>query len=68
MVAFNGNLGPWEILILLYLFLYLLPSFIAYRHSKTNFQLILAVNLLLGWTVIGWIISLIWSLTEVSKD
>ena len=40
--------------------LYLLPSIIA--HNKTNFGGVFILNLLLGWTVIGWIIALVWAL------
>jgi hypothetical protein len=39
--------------------LYFLPSIIA--HNKRDFTAILLVNLLFGWTVIGWIIALVWA-------
>jgi hypothetical protein len=41
--------------------LYFLPSIIGYR--KQAFTGIFVVNLLLGWTVIGWIVALIWACT-----
>ena len=51
------------------LLFYLIPSFIAYFRGHPNFAPILTVNLLLGWLVIGWIVALVWSLTEVkSRD
>jgi hypothetical protein len=40
--------------------LYFLPSIIA--HNKTNFGGVFVLNLLLGWTFVGWIIALIWAL------
>jgi hypothetical protein len=40
--------------------LYFLPSCLA--HESKNFGQILVLNLLLGWTIIGWIVALIWSL------
>ena len=43
------------------LFLYFLPAFLA-RH-KSNFTAILVLNLLAGWTFIGWIIALVWALS-----
>jgi hypothetical protein len=48
--------------------LYFVPSFIA--GGKRNFAAIVALNILLGWTVIGWVISLVWALTndESSKS
>ena len=39
--------------------LYFLPTIIA-RH-KSDFMGVFMVNLLLGWTVIGWVIALIWA-------
>ena len=39
--------------------LYFLPSIIG--RDKHDFTGILLVNLLLGWTVIGWIIALVWA-------
>jgi len=39
--------------------LYFLPSIIG--HDKRSFGGILAVNLLLGWTVIGWFVALVWA-------
>ena len=43
-------------------FIYFLPTIVA-RH-KRNATAIFALNLLLGWTLIGWIVSLVWSLTK----
>jgi hypothetical protein len=39
--------------------LYFLPSILG--HDKRSFAGIFLLNLLLGWTVIGWIIALIWA-------
>ena len=42
--------------------LYFLPTIIAaIRRSKSLLGIVL-VNVLLGWTMVGWIISLVWSL------
>ncbi len=45
--------------LLLGIFLYFLPSIIA--HNKRDFGAIFLVNLLFGWTVVGWIIALVWA-------
>src|SRR5262249_43674456 len=42
------------------LFLYFLPSMIAAK--KRNAAGIITLNLLLGWSVVGWIASLVWAL------
>jgi hypothetical protein len=39
--------------------MYFLPSIIA--HRKRNFAGIFMVNLLFGWTVVGWVIALVWA-------
>ncbi|HXY10864.1 MAG TPA: superinfection immunity protein [Terriglobales bacterium] len=42
--------------------LYFLPSILAYARSKRDRAAILILNLLLGWTAIGWVIALVWSI------
>lgn len=44
---------------------YWLPSMIAEKHH--NRRAIEVLNLLLGWTIIGWIVALVWSLTNSPK-
>ena len=39
--------------------LYFLPTIIA-RH-KCDFMCVFIVNLLFGWTIIGWFVALIWA-------
>jgi hypothetical protein len=43
--------------------LYLLPTIIAFGRHHHSANSIMLVNVLLGWTVIGWIVAFIWSLT-----
>lgn len=44
--------------------LYFVPSFIAVNRNKRNKNAIFALNLLLGWTFVGWVVALVWSLTQ----
>jgi len=44
--------------------LYFLPCFIAKIREKRQKNAIMLLNLLLGWTVLGWIAALIWSVIE----
>lgn len=44
--------------------LYLVPTIVAYRIKHHNAAAIFALNFLLGWTLLGWIAALIWSLTR----
>jgi len=47
--------------------LYLLPTLFAAARGNSNTLAIFALNLLLGWTVLGWVLALVWSLTAVAK-
>jgi hypothetical protein len=46
---------------------YLLPSFIAGVRNAPHYPIILGINILGGWTVIGWIAALIWAVID-KKD
>ena len=41
--------------------LYFLPSIIALARSKRDLLAIFLLNLFLGWSVIGWIVALVWA-------
>lgn len=42
--------------------LYLVPSFIAVFRKRPNTGTIFGINILLGWTIIGWGVALMWAL------
>ena len=55
-----------EIIILIVgLAIYFIPSWIGYNHR--NIGSIFILNLLLGWTLIGWIVAFIWAVSNDSK-
>jgi len=41
--------------------MYFLPSIIALARSKRDTLAIFLLNLFLGWTLIGWIVALVWA-------
>lgn len=43
---------------------YFLPAIICIIRSHLNATAIFMTNLLLGWTVVGWVVALIWSFTN----
>ena len=50
-------------------FLYFLPTLVGAK--KRNAAAIFVLNLLLGWTFIGWVVAMVWALTyepEIKKD
>lgn len=46
---------------------YFLPSIIALFRGKKNVIAIMALNFFLGCTVVGWVVSLVWSLSADAK-
>ena len=59
----NGGIISLALLIVA-VFFYFLPAYLAYTHGHHNTVAIFALNLLLGWTVIGWVGALVWALTR----
>jgi hypothetical protein len=59
---FSGLIGI--ILFILSLALYFLPTIIAIVRKKRNALAIFLLNFFLGWTFIGWVVSLVWSVTK----
>ena len=48
----------WFIAVLLYL----IPSFVGW--NKKNINSIFTLNILLGWTFIGWVVALVWAVSN----
>lgn len=49
------------------LILYFLPSIIAWHSKKPNFLAIFVLNIFLGWTLVFWVLALVWSLYKTSE-
>jgi hypothetical protein len=44
--------------------LHFLPTIIAWRRGSKSFLWIFLINLFFGWTLIGWVIALVWALQD----
>ena len=55
------------IIISVFSFLYLLPTGIAVGRKRSNTGSIFVLNFFLGWTLVGWVIALIWAVAEDAK-
>lgn len=44
---------------------YFVPTLVAYCRQHHNAGLIFFLNLLFGWTIIGWVIALFWACSHV---
>ena len=59
--ASHGDPTVGLMLILLLAVAYFLPFLVALIRSKRNKVPILIVNLFFGWTLLGWVIALVWA-------
>lgn len=44
--------------------MYFLPTIIALIRKKKNTPAIALLNTLMGWSIVGWFVALIWSVTK----
>lgn len=51
------------ILLALGIALYFVPSFVASANGHRQTLAIVVLNVLLGWTLVGWVIALVWAFT-----
>ncbi|MFO0229811.1 superinfection immunity protein [Gemmatimonas sp.] len=55
----GGGLPKGAVIIVALVLLYFLPSMLALAGGKRRKWKIIAVNVLTGWTMIGWVVSMI---------
>ena len=60
------NIGAL-ILLALAVLLYCLPMIVAGKRHHHNAMPIFIVNLLLGWTLLGWVFALAWAASAIKK-
>lgn len=60
MVDIAGFIGGLFAL-MVFVVLYFLPAFVAYKRNHNNFAAITALNLLAGFTFLGWVASMVWA-------
>ena len=65
----NSGAGPTGVLILILLIaLYFLPTIIAANRHVPNVGSVVVINVLLGWTLIGWIVALAMAASSVPSE
>jgi hypothetical protein len=64
------GLGMFGGLFLLGLILafYFLPAIIAAKRETKHEGMIFLINIVFGWTVLGWIAALIWAIVETPEE
>lgn len=59
------NFGSLEIALVILAFgFYFLPTLVAFSRQHKNKLAIFLLNLFLGWTVLGWVGSLVWAVVR----
>lgn len=56
------------LIFLLFCLINLIPSIVAFARKHRSKWGIVVLNFMLGWTVIGWIITLVWSLSYAGES
>ena len=57
------------ILLLLIVAIYMLPTLVAYARDIPQRHIITVLNIILGWTLIGWVVCFLWALlAETQAD
>ena len=58
-----GGISIWQLIVLAFLVAaYFLPLIVAVMRSHQNSGAIAVLNLLLGWTLLGWVGALVWAM------
>jgi hypothetical protein len=60
----GDNTADLLMLVLFFGVMYFIPAITANWRKHQNAGAISVLNLLLGWTLIGWVISLVWACTN----
>jgi len=63
----GGTAAAGGVFLLLLLALYFVPAMVAGARGHQNTAAIFMLNLFLGWTMLGWVIALVWAFTAVEK-
>ena len=59
--------GSGDELIVAAMIMFWVPSLVAWRRHVTNTGSVVAVNVLLGWTVLGWVVALAMALRTSTR-
>ena len=58
---------PALIFLAIILAFYFLPTIVAYNKEHQSWTALFFLNLFLGWTLVGWVIALVWAFVKPPK-
>ncbi len=59
-----GTIAVLIFLILIFIIIYIIPIIVAHVRNHPNKLAITVLDILLGWSVLGWIGALVWACTN----
>jgi hypothetical protein len=62
----HSSSGPSIAVLLFLALMYFIPALVARQRKHPNSTAIMALDIFLGWTVLGWVVALVWALTAVT--
>ncbi len=63
-----GGISIWQLIIIVsVLLIYFLPSIIAVKKDHKNMASILLINMFLGWSLIGWLVAIVWAIKKTES-
>lgn len=45
-------------------FIYFLPGIVAFKKNRRQMAAIILLNFLAGWTIVGWVVAIVWAAVE----
>jgi hypothetical protein len=62
-----GSFLTGTVIVVAIIYFYFLPTITAGEKGKENTKAIFFLNLVLGWTVLGWIVAMVWAITNDTR-
>lgn len=62
----SDGISNGGVLLIVLAALYLLPTVVALLRLRHNTMAIFALNLFLGWSLVGWVLALVWALSSAA--
>ena len=63
----NYSIVHWLVVLVVFLPVYVAPSLVALARKHDQLALVVVVNLLLGWTCLGWLFAVFWAASGKSN-
>lgn len=63
-MAITMDIGKFLIIIIIFGCVYFIPTIVANSRKHYDVSAIFITNFLLGWTILGWVFSLVWALKK----